>query len=363
MADEVVEECWPEELVEMGREVLDRTDAEAIGNTKGLERAIEFLDGEEPKYTGVCGHTAGLARIKLVDEKDDGGMAKQRNNLTEQIAKNLLRKLHRDQDNPFCGVVLAGGRGSRLGELTKVTNKHLLPVGYVPMIYHPIQKLVYAGIKDIMLVTGTEHMGDFVNLLGSGKSHGCRLTYRVQEEAGGVAQALGLAEWFCNGCKRPVVLLGDNIFHDSLHDVLSRAWDKPDEAFIIIKEVTDPGRYGVVELDGPLPPEKPYDWSRIISIEEKPAQPRGKHAVTGIYIYPNDVFDVIKTLKPSTRGELEITDVNNYYLGTGRLNFHIMEGYWTDAGTLHSWHDANRIVIADKPHFEPDEPYVPETLE
>jgi glucose-1-phosphate thymidylyltransferase len=197
------------------------------------------------------------------------------------------------------GIILAGGKGTRLGELTKVTNKHLLPVGPYPMVYHPLKKMVGAGVRDILLVSGTEHMGDFVELLGSGKDHGCSLTYRVQDEAGGIAQALGLAELFCHN-ERCIVILGDNIFHDPLHDLLGAANRQPDFAWVGLKKVPDPSRYGVAELQG----------RRVVSLEEKPAQPRSDFAVVGIYVYPSDVFDVIKTLRPSARGELEITDVN-----------------------------------------------------
>src|SRR5262245_41465212 len=231
------------------------------------------------------------------------------------------------------GVILAGGKGTRLGELTKVTNKHLLPVGPFPMIYHPLRKLVEAGIKDILLVSGTEHMGDFVELLGSGRCHDCELTYRVQDEAGGIAQALGLAEAFCaNG--RCVVLLGDNIFEDSLTGSLQSANQHPQDAWIAVKRVPDPGRYGVAEMAG----------ERIIGIEEKPRLPKSDHAVAGIYLYPPDVFNVIRMLKPSRRGELEITDVNMHYLHQGRLGYSVLDGYWTDAGTPDSLAMANMLV-------------------
>ena len=238
------------------------------------------------------------------------------------------------------GVILAGGKGTRLGELTKVTNKHLLPVGPYPMVYHPLKKLTGAGLTDILLVSGTEHMGDFIELLGSGKDHGCRLTYRVQDEAGGIAQALGLAELFCTD-SRSCVLLGDNIFQASLKPMLEAATAKPDWAWIGLKEVHDPGRYGVAELDG----------ERVIGIEEKPKNPKSNLAVVGIYIYPPDVFSVIKTLKPSGRGELEITDVNNYYLKSGRMGFSTLDGYWTDAGTLDSLDVANDLVRKVAPTF------------
>ena len=238
------------------------------------------------------------------------------------------------------GVILAGGKGTRLGELTKVTNKHLLPVGEYPMVYHPLKKLIGAGISDVLLVSGTEHMGDFVELLGSGKGHKCRLTYRVQDEAGGIAQALGLAELFCTG-SRACVLLGDNIFHDSLAPMLAAAEKHPDWAWIGLKKVHDPNRYGVAELKG----------KQVISIEEKPKKPKSNFAVVGIYIYPPDVFALIKTLKPSARGELEITDVNNYYLEQGRMGCSKLDGYWTDAGTLDSLDVANELVRKEPPLF------------
>jgi glucose-1-phosphate thymidylyltransferase len=231
------------------------------------------------------------------------------------------------------GVILAGGKGTRLGELTKVTNKHLLPVGPFPMVYHPLKKLVGAGIHDILLVSGTEHMGDFVELFGSGKDYNCRLTYRVQDEAGGIAQALALAEQFSRDA-RSFVILGDNIFFDPLKRMAGESAENPDWAWVALKRVPDPGRYGVAELDG----------KRIVGIEEKPSNPKSDCAVAGIYIYPPDVFNVIRTLKPSGRGELEITDVNTYYLKAGRLGSTMLDGYWTDAGTLDSLQVANELV-------------------
>lgn len=238
------------------------------------------------------------------------------------------------------GIVLAGGKGTRLGELTKVTNKHLLPVGPLPMVYYPLKKLVGAGIKDILLVSGTEHMGDFVELLGSGREHQCSLTYRVQDEAGGIAQALGLAELFAHGC-RIAVILGDNIFYDSLSPLVTAAAKQPDWAWVALKQVPDPGRYGVAELKG----------SKVIGIEEKPKQPKSDYAVAGIYLYPPDVFDVIKHLKPSWRNELEITDVNRHYLEQGRLGSSLLPGYWTDAGTMESLALANTLVLEQPPVF------------
>jgi len=238
------------------------------------------------------------------------------------------------------GVILAGGKGTRLGELTKVTNKHLLPVGPFPMVYHPLKKMVGAGIKDILLVSGTEHMGDFVELLGSGKEFGCTLTYRVQDEAGGIAQALGLAELFCQGVGC-VVILGDNIFHDPLGPFLADAAKSANHAWVAVKRVHDPKRYGVAEVQG----------NRILSIEEKPKQPKSDYAVAGVYLYPPDVFDIVKTLRPSSRGELEITDVNRHFLEQGRLGFSQLNGYWTDAGTLDSLAHANQLVSEKPPIF------------
>jgi glucose-1-phosphate thymidylyltransferase len=227
-----------------------------------------------------------------------------------------------------------------LGELTKVTNKHLLPVGALPMVYYPIKKLTGAGIRDILLVSGTEHMGDFVELLGSGRLHQCSLTYRVQDEAGGIAQALGLAELFSKN-SRSAVILGDNIFYDSLSPLLADANRMPDYAWVAVKRVPDPGRYGVAEVMS----------GRIVGIEEKPAEPKSDYAVAGIYVYPPDVFDAIKSLRPSGRGELEITDVNLHYLRQGRLGYTLLDGYWTDAGTLESLAIANQLVQETPPLY------------
>ena len=244
------------------------------------------------------------------------------------------------------GVVLAGGTGSRLFPLTKVTNKHLLPIGGQPMIYYPIQKLIGAGIQEILIVTGTDHMGDVVNLLGSGKDFGCRFTYKVQDEAGGIAQALGLAENFAGG-DSVAVILGDNIFEMGLEQAVA---DYPGSgAQILIKPVHDPERYGVAELDG----------NRIVSIEEKPANPKSNYAVTGIYFYDGGVYEIIRTLKPSGRGELEITDVNNHYIETGRMRYSMMTGWWTDAGTHDSYRHANSLAFGGNGSTEPPAPTDP----
>jgi len=229
------------------------------------------------------------------------------------------------------GIVLAGGTGSRLFPLTKVTNKHLLPVGKKPMIYYPIEKLIEAGIDEILIVTGTDHMGAVVNLLGSGKDFGCRFTYKVQDEAGGIAQALGLAENFV-GNDTMTVILGDNIFETSLNKALDNYPGSGGQ--ILLQKVDDPERFGVAELDG----------DKIIGIEEKPDHPKSDYAVTGIYMFDADVFGLIKTLKPSGRGELEITDVNNHYINKGEMRFSVLDGWWTDAGTPESYKIANRLA-------------------
>ncbi len=231
------------------------------------------------------------------------------------------------------GVILAGGTGSRLFPLTKVTNKHLLPVGREPMIYHPVAKLTEAGIEEILVVTGVDHMGDVVNLLGSGREFRCRFTYKVQDEAGGIAQALGLAEHFAAGA--PVcVILGDNVFQDPIAPFLSAFERQRRGARILLKRVPDPERFGVAEVEG----------DRIVRIVEKPRSPRSGLAVTGVYLYDAQVFDVIRTLRPSGRGELEITDVNNAYLRRGELRFDVLAGWWTDAGTFDSLHRANELA-------------------
>lgn len=231
------------------------------------------------------------------------------------------------------GVVLAGGTGSRLFPLTKVTNKHLLPVGDAPMIWHPLWKLKDAGIEEILIVTGTEHMGDVVSLMGSGKDFGCRFTYKVQDEAGGIAQALALAENFSGGSS-VCVILGDNLFEDSLKGEVSAYTDLGSGARILLKPVHDPQRYGVAEVKS----------GKVLSIEEKPKVPKSNLSVTGIYFYDAQVFDIIRTVKPSGRGEMEITDVNNAYIAKGQMTFGTLVGWWTDAGTFPSLAAANELA-------------------
>lgn len=231
------------------------------------------------------------------------------------------------------GIILAGGTGSRLFPLTKVTNKHLLPVGKYPMIFHAIYKLKQAQINDILIITGKEHMGDVVSLLGSGKEMGVTFTYKVQDEAGGIAQALGLAKHFV-GMDQMVVILGDNVFEDNIAPIVDKFRQQKNGAKLLLQKVNDPQRFGVAQLQE----------ERIISIEEKPQQPRSDYAVTGIYMFDHHVFDIIKTLKPSARGELEITDVNNAYITNGALTFDVLQGWWTDAGTHASLARANELA-------------------
>jgi len=236
------------------------------------------------------------------------------------------------------GIVLAGGTGSRLHPLTKVTNKHLLPIGREPMIYHPIKKLLGAGIRDILIVTGTEHMGDVVGLLGSGREFECEFTYRVQDRAGGIAEALGLARGFTRS-ERMVVILGDNIFEDGIGAYVERFAQQSQGARVLLKQVDDPSRFGVAEIQD----------DHIVAIEEKPRQPKSGYCVTGIYMYDDRVFDIVNRLKPSARGELEITDVNNAYIARGELRFDILQGFWTDAGTFESYARANELLGGGTP--------------
>ncbi len=231
------------------------------------------------------------------------------------------------------GIILAGGTGSRLYPLTKVTNKHLLPVGKKPMIYYPIEKLRQAVIDEILIVTGVEHMGDVVNLLGSGRGFGCRFTYKVQDEAGGIAQALGLAEHFAGG-EKMLVILGDNIFEEDLSKFAEKFKKQPSGAKLLLKEVKDPRRFGVAEIKK----------GKIVGIVEKPKKPKSNLIVTGIYMYDPSIFGIIKKLKPSGRGELEITDVNNEYIKRGKITFETMRGWWTDAGTIETLELANKLV-------------------
>jgi glucose-1-phosphate thymidylyltransferase len=236
------------------------------------------------------------------------------------------------------GIVLAGGTGSRLFPLTKITNKHLLPIFDKPMIYYPIQTLVEAGIKDILLVTGGRNSGDFLRLLANGKEFGlAHLNYTYQEGEGGIADALALAEHFADR-QKICVILGDNIIEGSIKEAVE-AFEKQERgARILLKEVEDAERFGVAEMQG----------SKIVGIEEKPAKPKSRYAVTGFYLYDGTVFDKVRTLVPSRRGELEITDVNNAYIREGTMTYSFLEGWWTDAGTFESLHRAANLVANTK---------------
>ncbi len=236
--------------------------------------------------------------------------------------------------NELKGVVLAGGLGTRLLPLTRITNKHLLPVYDKPMIFYPVTTLVNAGIRDIMIVTGGNSAGDFLRLLGNGREFGLKhLNYAYQEGEGGIAAALALAEHFADG--GPVcVILGDNIIERDIRGPTERFRRNPRGAKIMLKRVRDPQRFGVPVFQG----------GKITKIEEKPKRPRSPYAVTGIYMYDYRVFDVVKTLKPSRRGELEITDVNNWYLRRGELSYEVLRGWWADAGTFESLHRASNLV-------------------
>ncbi|MCX7778852.1 MAG: sugar phosphate nucleotidyltransferase [Patescibacteria group bacterium] len=243
------------------------------------------------------------------------------------------------------GVILAGGLGTRLAPLTRVTNKHLLPVYKKPMIYYPLETLVKAGITEIMIVTGGESPGDFLKLLKNGKEFGLKeIHFAYQEGSGGIAAALSLAEDFADN-QKIVVILGDNIIEDDISSFVKKYQKqefkiqgrKVGGAKIFLKKVPDPERFGVAEIKG----------NKVISIEEKPKKPKSNYAVTGLYMYDQQVFRIIKTLKPSERGELEITDVNNFYLRQGTLTHEILKGFWTDAGTFDSLFRAT-ILVAKK---------------
>lgn len=236
------------------------------------------------------------------------------------------------------GVVLAGGTGSRLFPLTKITNKHLLPIYDKPMIYYPIETLVDAGIRDVLIVTGGRNAGDFLRLLANGKEFGLRsINYAYQEGEGGIAEALALAEHFAED-ERICVILGDNIIQGSIRAAVE-AFEKQEKgAKILLKKVPDAERFGVAELQG----------ERVIGIEEKPAQPKSDLAVTGLYLYDQTVFEKCRALKPSKRNELEITDVNNAYIREGTMTFDFLEGWWTDAGTFESLLRAQNLVASSR---------------
>ncbi len=231
------------------------------------------------------------------------------------------------------GVILAGGLGTRLRPATLVTNKHLLPIWDKPMICYPLQTLLDAGIKDILIVSGPEHSGHFLHLLGSGKQFGAKFTYELQEEPKGIAHALSMAEDFADSDKL-VVVLGDNIFEDSIKGAVEEFSKKASGAMIFLKEVSDPQRFGVAEVNE----------DRVVNIVEKPKNPKTNLAVVGLYMYDKKVFDIIKTLKPSDRRQYEITDVNNHYIRNSEMNFKVIKGFWSDAGTHESLFRASEFM-------------------
>lgn len=232
------------------------------------------------------------------------------------------------------GIILAGGHGTRLNPLTEITNKHMLPVGKEPMIWHPVHQMILSGIADILVITSSTHMGDVVNSLGSGVRFDCEFTYRVQDTAGGIAHALGLAEGFA-GDDEVVVLLGDNIFERSIAPHVAAFVAQGAGARVLLKEVGEPERFGIAALDE----------RQILSIEEKPSNPKSQFAVVGCYMYDSQVWDIVRAGKPSARGELEITDVNNEYIRRGQLSYSLVEGRWMDAGTFESLVQANQILL------------------
>ncbi|MBI1869925.1 MAG: NTP transferase domain-containing protein [Chlamydiae bacterium] len=233
------------------------------------------------------------------------------------------------------GIILAGGLGTRLYPLTKITNKHLLPIYDKPMIYYPLQTLVEAGIEDIMIVTGGNHAGDFLKLLGNGKEFGLKdLNYTYQEGEGGIAAALSLTEHFADS-QKIVVILGDNIIEQSIKEYVKAFAKQEKGAKILLKEVPDPERFGVPAFEG----------KKIIRIDEKPKKPQSQYAVTGVYMYDPTVYEIAKTLKPSGRGELEISDVNNAYIQQGTITYDLLSGWWTDAGTFESLYRASQLVV------------------
>lgn len=230
------------------------------------------------------------------------------------------------------GVILAGGTGSRLYPLTRVTNKHLLPVGRYPMIYHTLNKFKEAKVQEVMIVTGKEHMDNVVKLLGSGRDYGMDFTFKVQDNPRGIAEALGLCEGFIHR-EKFLVILGDNVFEDDLSSYVQEFGRHDDGCMLFLKEVEDAYRFGCAVIED----------GKLIEVIEKPEIPPSNYCVTGIYMYDDSVFEIIKTLKPSDRGELEITDVNNHYISKGMVNYKILRGWWSDAGTFSSLNKANTL--------------------
>lgn len=241
------------------------------------------------------------------------------------------------------GVILAGGSGLRLYPLTKVTNKHLLPVWDKPMVFYPLRTLITAGIKEIMIITGPEHAGHFLRLLGSGKDYNINLTYEIQDRARGIAHALSLAEDFFDN-QKCIAILGDNIFEDNIKKYVEIFTKSKEGAHVFLKEVKSPQRFGVPELKG----------NKVVCIEEKPKEPKSNYAVTGLYMYDEQGFDIIKSLKLSSRREYEITDVSNAYIKKNQLTYSILKGFWSDAGTFQSLYSASLYVSKNRDNFKMD---------
>jgi len=256
--------------------------------------------------------------------------------LPPYAARNIEKMLEMPKKAMRKGVIIAGGLGTRLHPLTKVTSKHLLPVGNEPMVFHSVKQLTTAGITDILIVTNPQYVGAFVNALGSGKEFGCEFTYRVQEEAKGIAHALALSEGFAGG-NSIVVLLGDNIFENPIQHAVNDFHAQQQGARVLLKQVAskDRERYGIATLNG----------NHIVAIEEKPPRPKSNYAVVGVYCYDASVFDIIRTVEPSARGEYEITAVNNAYIRRGQLEYSLVQGKWVDAGTFDTLTEAHQILL------------------
>lgn len=315
------------DLIDLYHEYVDPTHTcewidEADLVARGLatkKRSNNILQSERLRELGI--------EMRPMDVALRDTMMKYAEHIKRQAVESQLTSVLApiDQANPkqMKGVILAGGKGSRLSPLTDITNKHLLPVADRQMIFYPLQTLLDAGIQDIMIVTGPDHAGDFINLLGSGAEFNCRFTYRIQDEAGGIAQALAMAKDFV-GDDNLTVILGDNLFDEDFSHLVR---EFTSGAFAFYKPVPDAARFGVVEVDND---------GKVLSIEEKPEQPKSNFAQVGLYMYDARVFDIIETLQPSSRGELEITDVNNAYLQINELTAYPVKGYWSDAGTFPS---------------------------
>ena len=325
-------------------------------NHQGLSGANQYLLSIQDKLQATRFHCGNLF-VYVEMERHKGSFGQGQPGQRNPLSMNHLpydQRIHlftgdlvpvvcghkpRYSNNIMKGIVLAGGTGSRLFPLTKITNKHLLPIYDRPMIYYPLQTLVDAGVQDIMVVTGGRNSGDFLRLLANGKSFGLKhINYTYQEGEGGIAEALGLCQHFADGNKICVVL-GDNIIERDIRGAADAFRAQEKGARVLLKKVHDAERFGVAEIKG----------DRIVNIEEKPKQPKSDYAVTGIYMYDESVFDKIRELKPSNRGELEITDVNNAYIREGTLSFSFLDGWWTDAGTFDSLLRAANLVAKSRP--------------